>query len=96
MGVDRGLGSSKRPGTRGADGGLGGWGLWGPLRGLPPLFWPGCEALGFGMFDISEERSVEKIMGHEMGPERKPLGTVYTRPRFVRSYELNLLSFILS
>lgn len=61
MGVDRGLDWSKRPG--GADGGLGCWGLFGPLRVLPPLFRPGFEALGFETFDISEERSVEKNMG---------------------------------
>lgn len=64
MGAERELDCSKRPGTRGADGGLGCCrGLFEVFRVLPPLFRPGFEALGFETFDISEERSVEKNMG---------------------------------
>lgn len=74
MGVDRGLDWSKRPGTRGVDGGLRCWGLLEPLGVLPPLLPEGFEALGFETFDISEERSVEKNMhGLWDGPELKVL-----------------------
>lgn len=46
----------------------------------------------FETFDISEERSVEKNMVCEMGSEVKFFGVQYTAPKFLRSYELNLLS----
>lgn len=82
MGVDRGLDWSKRPGTRGADGGLRCWGLLAPLGVLPPLLPEGFEALGFETFAISEERSVEKNMVCEMGSELKFFGLQYTAPSF--------------